>query len=77
MALGERASLTGVIGVEKDLFFHDVILQVGSFRPMKVRAGFADLSGKAYGVVGQRGFFDQFDVTLRLKSEEIEILRPR
>lgn len=41
--LGERASLSGVTGVEQDIFFHEVVLQVGSLRPLKVRAGFTDL----------------------------------
>ena len=36
-----------------------------------------NLSGKAYGVVGQRGFFDHFDITFRLPANEIEIVRAR
>ena len=70
---GDAASFSGVTGSSSDLYFHDVVLGVGS-RQVKVRAGFTDLPGKAYGVVGQRGFFDQFIVIFDLKAEEIELI---
>jgi len=70
---GEAASFVGVTGVGAELYFHDVVLRVGTHQ-VKVRAGFTDLPGKAYGVVGHRGFFDQFMVIFDLKAEEIELI---
>jgi hypothetical protein len=69
---GEAAEMTGVTGAVQPFYFHNIMLQVGTHR-VAVRAGFTDLSGKAYGVVGQRGFFDQFKVTFDLSLREIEL----
>jgi hypothetical protein len=70
---GERASFYGVTGVVQDFFIHKVVLQVGKHR-ISTTAGFAELPGRAYGVVGQRGFFDQFKVTFNLREEELELI---
>lgn len=42
----------------------------------KIEVGFMSMKGSAYGIVGQKGFFDKFVVKFDLQKEDIEI-KPR
>lgn len=73
---GDPANLYGVTGISQEFYIHDVVLRVGRYR-IPTKAGFAKLPNHGYGVVGQRGFFDQFKVTFDLPDEELEITSHR
>ncbi len=69
---GDAAYFVGATGVAESLFIHDVVLRMGQYR-ISTRAGFARLTEESYGIVGQRGFFDQFKITFDLSREQLEI----
>lgn len=63
------------LGVGKDEVvghWGDIELRIGS-QTYKVKVIFADISDLGHGILGQRGFFDHFDVCLRYQKGEIEI----
>lgn len=57
-------------------YFHRVIIEIGGW-DYQIVAGFSyDIAKRGYGVLGQKGFFDNFVVKFDLLKEEIE-LKPR
>jgi hypothetical protein len=73
---GEARTFVGVSGRPEEFFLHPIKLEVGN-QVIPVEAGFArSMDQKPYGIVGQRGFFDQFRVMFDLTTEVIE-LTPR
>jgi len=76
VASGSSSTLVGVAGIPEEFYFHRIRLDVGG-QVITVEAGFAKaMDHMPYGIVGQRGFFDQFRVTFDLLAEVIE-LTPR
>lgn len=74
---GAKGKVAGITGESKTIYFHYLDLGIGGKLFKNVRVGFLKEMGKyAYGVVGQRGFFDIFIVKFDLIKEEIE-LKPR
>ncbi len=74
---GTPRPLQGVIeGKKATYWIHDVELKVGGW-PYKVPIGFMyDLAKVGYGLLGQRGFFDQFkSVKFEKRKGNIEIKR--
>jgi hypothetical protein len=70
---GIPSTLVGVAGQPEDFYLHPIKLEVGGW-VITVEAGFAkSLDHKPYGIVGQRGFFDQFRVSFDLPAESLEV----
>ncbi len=74
---GDKAEVAGITGESKPFYFHNSNIKVGGNLHKDIRIGFLEDIGKyAYGVVGQKGFFDIFVVKFDLIKKEIE-LKPR
>jgi hypothetical protein len=66
-------TFVGVSGQPEEFYIHPIELEVGG-QAIAVEAGFAkSMDQKPYGIVGQRGFFDQFRVAFDLLAEAIEL----
>jgi hypothetical protein len=73
VASGTSSTLVGIAGKPEEFYLHPIKLEVGG-QVLMVEAGFAkSMDQKPYGIVGQRGFFDQFRVTFDLPAEVIEL----
>lgn len=54
-------------------YIHKVNLEIGGHQ-FKAEIGFSyDISRNGYGILGQKGFFDQFVVKFDLQKEDLEI----
>ncbi len=74
---GEPRKLRGVIeGEAKPFWMHSIEIEVGGW-PYRVQAGFMyEIARCGYGILGQRGFFDQFkSVKFEKRRGKIEIKR--
>ena len=72
---GKVKEVFGVGGKASLYYIHPVIIEVGGWE-YKIEAGFMpDVAGRVipYGIVGQKGFFENFIVKFDLKKEEIEL----
>ncbi|MEX2007591.1 MAG: aspartyl protease family protein [Candidatus Levyibacteriota bacterium] len=77
LAKGDKGEVAGITGESKPFYFHYLDIKVGGNLVRNVKIGFLKDIGKyAYGVVGQKGFFDIFVVKFDLLKKEIE-LKPR
>ncbi len=66
---------TNFRGVGKDLvegFLEKVMIRIGAVG-YEVEVIFAEISDFGHGILGQKGFFDHFDVNLKYNSQIIEI----
>ncbi len=73
----DKGEVSGITGKSKPFYFHNLDIKVGGNLYKDIRVGFLEDIGKyAYGVVGQKGFFDIFIVKFDLVKKEIE-LEPR
>ncbi len=72
---GERRRVAGITGFNQSYYIHPVTIKVGGWA-YKIKAGFLPrIADLGYGVVGQRGFFDNFVVKFDFQKEEIELKR--
>jgi hypothetical protein len=70
--------VTGVGGKSSEYFMHSIKVEVGGWENT-ITAGFLPTIGgrsAPYGIVGQKGFFENFVVKFDLAKEEIE-LKPK
>lgn len=68
----DKVKIAGV-GKEKITGYRNKIeMRIGD-KTYATKVIFADMSDFGYGILGQLGFFDHFDVTLRYYKQEIEI----
>lgn len=72
---GRRADLTGIGGNRIPFFFHEVEILFGQYQ-IRTQVGFAKGSIGATGLLGQKGFFDQFTVSFHLKNGFFEVRKP-
>lgn len=71
---GEKGQLAGITGEKRTIYFHHLSLRIGGKLFKKVRIGFLKEMGQyAYGVVGQRGFFDIFTIKFTLIEKKVEL----
>lgn len=71
---GEKGKVAGITGESRVIYFHYLDLRINGQLFKQVRVGFLEEMGQyAYGVVGQKGFFDIFIVKFDLLKKEIEI----
>ena len=71
LTAGGEAEVTGATGHVETVSIHILTLTVGA-RTYKAPVAFL-ASANPYGLVGQRGFFDQFVVAFDLPHERLEI----
>jgi len=72
---GKPRQVFGVGGKASLYYLHKIKIEVGGWEH-EIEAGFMpDVAGKIiqYGLVGQKGFFENFIVKFDLKKEEIEL----
>lgn len=70
---GERHELSGATGDIQPFYVHQIMMNVGG-QEHSIKAGFLkNIARTGYGIVGQKGFFDNFTVTFDLAKEEIEL----
>lgn len=69
---GIRGEVSGVTGVPEYYYVHKVTIIINGMK-YKTDIGFMKLRNQAFGIVGQKGFFDKFIVKFDLQKEEIEI----
>ena len=73
-AKDNKGEVSGITGESKQFYFHNLDIKVGGNLYKDLRVGFLEDIGKyAYGVVGQKGFFDIFVVKFDLVKKEIEL----
>lgn len=72
LQLKDRVKFIG-IGEEKITgFLNNVEIKIGD-RIYETKVIFANISNFGYGILGQKGFFDQFDIKLSYQKQLIEI----
>ncbi len=74
---GKMREIFGVGGKTSIYYLHTAIIEVGGWE-YEIEAGFMpEVSGRVmpYGIVGQKGFFENFIVKFDLLKEEIELKR--
>ncbi len=75
---GKRQDLFGIEGQGVATYFHDFVIEIGSWR-YKTYTGFTDYGmvsspdQMSYGILGQVGFFERFKATFDYKAREIQI----
>lgn len=72
---GERHEVSGLTGYPEFYYLHNITIKVGGLE-YKTEVGFMSMKRSAYGIVGQKGFFDKFVVKFDLQKEDLEI-KPR
>ena len=78
---GKRQDMFGIEGKGIKTYFHDVIICVGKWR-YKTYSGFTDFGivtspdQMPYGVLGQVGFFEHFEVLFDYRQQKVE-LKPK
>ena len=72
---GKPQEVFGVGGKASVYYLHPITIEVGGW-PYKIEVGFmSNVAGRvmSYGLVGQKGFFDNFIVKFDLFKEEVEL----
>jgi len=70
---GEKFYVAGITGKLEPYYVHPISIKVGGW-DYKIKAGFMPNMGSfSYGVVGQKGFFENFIVKFDLLKAEIEL----
>lgn len=69
---GEQREVFGFTGFPEFYYLHDISIKVGGIEH-KIKVGFMSMRSSAYGIVGQKGFFDKFIVKFDLQKEDVEL----
>ncbi len=69
---GVRRELSGVTGMPDYYYLHKLTIIINGIK-YKTEVGFMKLRIQAFGIVGQKGFFDRFIVKFNFKKEDIEV----
>ena len=72
---GKRVEFYGIVGDKESAYFHDIVISIGG-NDFKCRCGFSyqfDNSRMPYGVLGQKGFFDLFEIKMDYEKNRIEL----
>ena len=72
---GKQQHFFGVGGSKQFAYFHTIQMEVGGWK-FPCYCAFAEDLKTPYGLLGQVGFFDKFQVRLDFEKEEIE-LKPK
>jgi hypothetical protein len=63
----------GVSGVREVAYLHRVELTVRGLSAISLDVGFTNSMAVGTGLLGQRGFFEQFEVNFRLDQKSFEV----
>jgi len=70
---GKLLKFTGISGQQLTAYFHDLEIEVGGYR-FDCYAGFSrEMENMPYGLLGQVGFFDLFNVVFDYEKQRIEL----
>jgi len=70
---GIKSTAQGITGNDNPIYIHQITLKVGT-TTVRVKAGFLkNMNNVGYGIVGQVGFFDKFEVKFDYQNKEIEL----
>jgi len=70
---GKKQELYGIAGEEMLAFFHHIETEIGGYK-LPCYAGFCkELAKMPYGILGQQGFFDIFNVTFDYNKDRVEL----
>ena len=75
---GPKLEYYGITGEKEEAFFHNISINIGGW-DRKCYCGFSYQSNKnkmPYGILGQKGFFDLFRVSMDYEKNQIE-LKPK
>jgi len=71
---GKVLQYYGISGQQLTAYFHDVKIEVGGYE-FDCWAGFSrDIDNLPYGLLGQVGFFDLFNIVFDYNKERIELI---
>jgi hypothetical protein len=70
---GQQLIFQGVSGVREVAYLHRVDLTVRGLSPVSLEIGFANSMAAGTGLLGQRGFFEQFQIEFQLSQRFFEI----
>ena len=70
---GAKRMVGGITGKEQPYYSHQITISIGGWE-YETKAGFMPhMPGFGYGVLGQRGFFENFTVKFNYSKLEIEL----
>ena len=70
---GKLLNFNGISGQQLISYFHDIEIEVGGHK-FNCYAGFSrDIDNMPYGLLGQVGFFDLFNIVFDYKKQRIEL----
>ena len=73
---GPKDSVAGVVaGAKSDYYMHRVVIKIGGWPYAMDVAFMPDFTRLGYGILGEKGFFENFIVKLNLRKAEIELKR--
>jgi hypothetical protein len=70
---GSPYPLSGLVGGSIDAWLHPVELTLGEFSSVAINVAFTNTSMPEASVLGQRGFFDNFQIRFQRYKNQIEI----
>lgn len=68
-----QLAFEGVSGARELAYLHRINLEVRGLNTISLNVGFTNSMAVGTGLLGQRGFFEQFSVSFQLKEEFFEI----
>ena len=71
---GSELIFHGVSGAREVAYLHHVNLRVGGLDRITLEVGFTDSMAVGTGLLGQRGFFEQFHISFELDKRLFEII---
>jgi hypothetical protein len=74
MKSGSELAFQGVSGVREVAYMHRVNLEVKGSSSISLDIGFTDSMAVGTGLLGQRGFFEQFQINFQLDKKLFEII---
>jgi hypothetical protein len=71
---GNKLEFFGVTGDKEAAYFHEIMINIGG-HDRKCYCGFSESNSSKlpYGILGQRGFFDIFKISMDYKKNRIEL----
>ncbi|MDO8599933.1 MAG: aspartyl protease family protein [bacterium] len=70
---GNKVSLRGATGVVEEQFLHNVMIVIGG-HDIELEVGFSYSFKFPFGLLGQRGFFEQSRICFDLPKKDFEII---
>jgi hypothetical protein len=74
MESGSELAFQGVSGVREMAYMHRVSLEVKGLGSISLDVGFTDSMAVGTGILGQQGFFEQFQISFSLNEKLFEVI---